>query len=86
LGRAAIDFTTVEVWTRGGLVAHYALFVMELATREVNCAGITPHPDGAWMMQIGRNLTDVFTGFLKDKRCLIMDRDGIFSCGLSALA
>lgn len=47
---AAIDFTTVEVWTKGGLVTHYILFVMELATRRVTCAGITPHPDAAWMI------------------------------------
>lgn len=41
---AAIDFTTVEVWTKGGLVTHYSLFVMEQATRKVVSAGITPHP------------------------------------------
>jgi transposase InsO family protein len=77
-GLAAIDFTTVEVWTAGGLVAHYVAFVMDLATRKVVCAGITPHPDAAWMKQIGRNLTDVFTGFLVGKRFLIMDRDALF--------
>ena len=33
---AAIDFTTVEVWTKGGLVTYYLLFVMELATRRVH--------------------------------------------------
>ena len=27
---AAIDFTTIEVWTKGGLVTYYLLFVMEL--------------------------------------------------------
>jgi hypothetical protein len=32
---AAIDFTTIEVWTRGGLITYYLLFVMELATRRV---------------------------------------------------
>jgi len=72
---AAIDFTTVEVWTRGGLVTHYVLFVMDLATRKVVCAGITPCPDAAWMLQIGRDLTDAFSGFLLGKRFLIMDRD-----------
>jgi len=30
---AAIDFTTIEVWTKGGLVTYYLLFVMEVATR-----------------------------------------------------
>lgn len=77
-GLAAIDFTTVEVWTAGGLVTHYVTFVMNLVTRKVTCAGITPHPDAVWMMQIGRNLTDAFTGFLSEKRFLIMDRDALF--------
>ena len=36
---AAIDFTTIEVWTRGGLVTFYLLFVMELKTRPVHFAG-----------------------------------------------
>ena len=34
-GIAAMDFTTVEFWTRGGLVTPYMAFVMELATRKV---------------------------------------------------
>ena len=29
---AAIDFTTVEVWTESGLVTYYLLFAMRLAT------------------------------------------------------
>jgi len=44
---AAIDFTTIEVWTKGGLVNYYLLFVMELKTRRVHFAGCTPsHPVG----------------------------------------
>ena len=39
----AIDFTTIEVWTKGGLVTFYLLFVMELATRRVHFAGCTPN-------------------------------------------
>lgn len=35
----AIGFTTVEVWTKGGLVTYYLLFVMEIATRRVRFAG-----------------------------------------------
>jgi len=75
---AAIDFTTVEVWTKGGLVTHYVLFAMELATRKVTCADITPYPGAAGMLQIGRNLTDAFSGFLRGKSFLIMDRDASF--------
>jgi len=29
---AAVDFTTVEVWTKNGLITFYLLVVMELAT------------------------------------------------------
>jgi len=38
---AASDFFTVEVWTGGGLVTHYVLFVISLADRVVKIAGIT---------------------------------------------
>jgi putative transposase len=38
---AAIDFTTIEVWTKSGLATFYLLFVMELSTRRVQFAGCT---------------------------------------------
>ena len=75
---AAIDFTTIEVWTKGGLVTYYLLFVMELKTRRVHFAGCTPNPNEAWMTQIARNLTDTEEGFLNEKRYVLMDRDGKF--------
>lgn len=76
---AAIDFTTVEIWTIGGLVTIYLLFVMELKTRRVHFAGCTSNPEEAWMRQIGRNLTDTEDGFLHGMRYVLMDRDGIFN-------
>ena len=54
----AADFFTVEVWTRVGLVRYLIFFALELATRRVQVAGITPAPDGIWMDQMARNLTD----------------------------
>jgi len=51
------------------------LFVLELSTRRVQLAGCTSHPTEAWMMQVGRNLTDPLDGFLRHKRYLLMDRD-----------
>jgi transposase InsO family protein len=75
---AAIDFTTIEVWTKNGLVTFYLLFGMELATRRVHFAGSTTGPDEGWMKQIARNLTDVEEGFLKGKRFVLMDRDAKF--------
>ena len=49
---ASIDFTTIEVWTKSGLVTYYLLFVMELATRRVHFAGLTANPDEGWMDNI----------------------------------
>ena len=72
---AAIDFFTVEVATWHGLVTYYVLVVMELSTRRVEIAGITPHPTTAFMQQCARQLTDHFAGLLLDKRYLIHDRD-----------
>lgn len=71
----AADFTTLEVWSKGGLVTIYLLFVMEVATRRVYFGGCTMNPDEAWMKQVARNLTDSFDGFLLGSRYLIMDRD-----------
>ena len=75
---AAIDFTTVEVWTKGGLVTYDLLFVMELKTRRVHFAGCTVNPHEAWMKQTARELTSCDDGFLDGKRYLIMDRDTKF--------
>ena len=75
---AAIDFTTVEVWTKGGLVTFYLLFVMELKTRRVHFAGCTVNPHEAWMKQTARELTNFEDGFLNGKRYILMDRDGKF--------
>jgi len=76
---AAIDFTTVEVWTKGGLVTFYLLFVIERKTRRVHFAGCTTNPDDVWMTQITRNLTDCQDGLLNRKHYVLMDRDTKFS-------
>ena len=81
----AIDFTTIEVWTRGGLVTFYILLVMELKTRRVHFAGCTTNPNEAWMKQIARQLTDPVDGFLLGKRYLLMDRDGKFCPAFQAM-
>jgi len=76
---AAIDFTTVEIWSTKGLVTCYLLVVMELATRRVHFAGATANPDERCMKQIARNLTAADEGFLIGKRYVLMDRDSKFS-------
>jgi transposase InsO family protein len=82
---AATDFFTVEVATWHGLVTYYVLFVMELATRRVQIAGITPHPTAAFMQQCARQLTDPFDGFLLGKRYLLHDRDTKFTQAFDGL-
>ena len=72
---ASTDFFTVEVWTPRGLVTYYVLFIIHLSTRSVHIAGVTTAPNGAFMKQVARNLTDVDDGFLLSKAFLIMDRD-----------
>ena len=76
---AATDFFTVEVWTMRGLVTYYVLFTIHLATRRVCVAGITTSPNGAFMIQVARQLTDELYGALTDVRFLIMDRDTKFT-------
>jgi putative transposase len=78
---AAADFFTVEVWGLRGLVTFYVFFAIELETRKIEIAGITPAPNEAWMMQIGRNVTDPMDGFLAEKNYLILDRDSKYSTG-----
>jgi len=82
---AATDFFTVEVATWHGLVTYYVLVVIELATRRVQIAGITPHPTAAFMQQCARQLTDPLEGFLGGKRYLIHDRDTKFTQAFDGL-
>ncbi|MHC4107962.1 MAG: integrase core domain-containing protein [Planctomycetota bacterium] len=72
---AAADFFTVEVWSWSGLVTYYVLVFMDLATRRVHVGGITANPKTVWLVQIAKNVTDPFDGFLLGKRYLILDRD-----------
>ena len=76
---AATDFFSVEVLTRTGLVRFFVLFIIDLQTRRVEIAGIVQQPDGVWMQQIVRNLTDAEDGFLNGSRYLIHDRDPLFT-------
>ena len=82
---AATDFFTVEVATWHGLVTYYVLVVMELTSRRVQIAGITPHPTAAFMQQCARQLTDPCEGLLLGKRYLIHDRDTKFTPAFDGL-
>jgi putative transposase len=75
----ATDFFTIEVWTPKGLQRFVVLFFLELSTRRVEVAGIASMPNGLWMTQIARNLTDGVDGFFTGKRYLIHDRDPLYT-------
>src|SRR5262249_51053337 len=64
-----------RVGTPGGLVTYYGPLLLPLASRKVHVAGMTPHPDERWMVQIARNLTGADWGFLVPGQYLIHDRD-----------
>jgi len=82
---AATDFFSVEVITRSGLVRYFVLFVIDLKTRRVEIAGILPRPNGEWMKQIARNLTDCDEGFLNGSHRLIHDRAPLFTRSFRAI-
>jgi len=48
----------VVVLTARGLLRYLVLFVIDLKTRRIEIAGIVRDPNGEWMKQIARNLTD----------------------------
>src|ERR1017187_10981563 len=54
---------------------YYVLFFIQLESRRVCLAGITPHPEQHWMEQMGRNVTMQKWGFLANSRYLLHDRD-----------
>ena len=68
---AAIDFFTVEIYTLAELTQYMVLVCIDYATQKVEVVGISQQPYGDWMNQMARNLTDSFSGFLKDKKYLI---------------
>ena len=75
---AACDFFTIELLVGRKLVRCTVFFVIELSTRKVFYAPIKLQPDGAYMKQVARILTDSEDGFLQGKRYLIHDRDPLY--------
>jgi putative transposase len=58
----------VKVLTLKGLVTYYVLFSIQLETRRVRLAGITPYPDQQWREPQAGNVTIKEWGFLVHSR------------------
>ena len=55
------------------------LFLIDLASRRVEIAGLARQANGLWLSQVARNISDATDGFLVGKRYLIHDRDPLFT-------
>ncbi|MBU2515501.1 integrase core domain-containing protein [bacterium] len=82
---AACDFFTTEVITPVGLITYYVIFFINIGSRKVHIAGITPHPNESWMKQMARNVTMEDWGFLSNCKYLIHDRDTTFCKSFQAI-
>ena len=74
----ACDFFTIELLVGRKLIRCTLFFVIEFSTRKVFFAPIKLQPDGNYMRQVARILTDCEDGFLRGKRFLIHDRDPLY--------
>jgi putative transposase len=74
----ACDFFSKKVWTCRGLVDVFVLFFLHVGSRKVFVAGVTAHPDRAWVVQQARNFL-LHTGEQADKpEYLLRDFDSKF--------
>jgi len=75
----ACDFFLVPVLTLMG-IRHFHVFVfIQYCTRQIKVVGVRDTPDGAWMEQMAKNITDHFEPMLPDCKYLVHDRDTLYT-------
>ncbi|GAA2400499.1 hypothetical protein GCM10010191_04580 [Actinomadura vinacea] len=72
----ACDFLVVETVLLKRL---YVLVFIEHGTRRLHLGGVTVHPTGTWVVQQARNLAMELGDRIDSLRCLIHDRDPLFT-------
>jgi transposase InsO family protein len=81
-GLLACDLFTVETV---GLTRLYVLFVVEVQRRRVHLAGVTAHPNAAWVAQQARSLLMHLEERVHRFRFLIRDRDTKFTAAFDTI-
>jgi putative transposase len=81
----ACDFFSKKVWTLSGLVEVFVLFFIHPGSRRVHLAGMTAHPERAWMVQQARNMAMIFDQESVKPKYLLRDRDSKFVQEFDAL-
>jgi putative transposase len=81
----ACDFLSVKSWTTSGLVDLYILFFLHVGSRRAFVAGITAHPDAAWVTQQARNASMVMADWGLPATHLLLDHDTKFASGFDAV-
>jgi putative transposase len=51
----AVDFFTVEAWTRKGLTRFLALFFIDFSSRRVEISGLARQANGLWMSHLAQS-------------------------------
>jgi len=75
----ACDFFLVPVLTLMG-VRHFHVFVfIQYCTRQIKVVGVKDTPNGAWMEQMAKNITDHFEPMLPNCKYLVHDRDTLYT-------
>jgi putative transposase len=73
----ACDFFTKTVWTVIGPKVFHVLFFINIRTRKVHVAGVSPNPTRRWVVDAAKSISFLFQN--TENKLLVRDGDGKFS-------